>query len=196
MKPLYFTIIFYCIFINTANAQLDKGFWLTGGDASFTTNAPIPNTSTSQINSTTEIAPIIGYFFFDKFSAGLQTDITIFHQKKGSGLSGTDDVPNSYLYSFGPYIRYYLLNKEKMVNFFVEGDYAYEVGVFKGLNVPTNTTKNQKFNFIAGPEFFFTQSVGLEFTLGYYYENLIGSKSGDKGFQMGIGFMIHLERDD
>jgi len=196
MKPLFSAIFILCISnSNIAKAQITKGFWMTGGDANFiTTNSPHTSPQTTQSNL--EIAPTIGYFFFDKFSSGLKADITFNHAARASTILGPRETINESFYLFGPYVRYYFLNEEKVLNFFAEANYGYELGVSKNYGMSRNITKTQQFTFMAGPVFFFTQSVALEFTVGYYYYNEIGSNAGSTGFQMGLGFMIHLERDD
>ncbi|HEY5461895.1 MAG TPA: outer membrane beta-barrel protein [Hanamia sp.] len=192
MKPLFFTIFYYCFFNYNADAQLTKGCWLTGGDASFKSITSSPHTSTGSTQSITEISPIIGYFFFDKFSAGLKADILFNHYSIGDPRI----TSNSSNYLFGPYLRYYFLNGDKIVNLLAEANYEYGISTIKNDGVSQKPSKYQQFTFMAGPAFFFTRSVALEFTVGYYYANEIGFNSGNRGFQMGLGFMIHLERDN
>ncbi|HEY5461893.1 MAG TPA: outer membrane beta-barrel protein [Hanamia sp.] len=197
MKPLFSFIFIFCISnSNIAKAQITKGFWQVGGDANFISSTFSPYSSSANKQSRLEIAPTIGYFFFDKFSAGLKIDIAFSHSATDSTASGSGFTTNASSYLFGPYMRYYFLNEEKALNFFAEANYGYGLGVSKNYGMSRNTTKSQQFTFMAGPEFFFTQSVGLEFTIGYYYYKQTGINPGSKGFQMGLGFMIHLERDN
>jgi len=196
MKPLFFTIFFYCFFICNADAQLTKGFWLTGGDASFKSITSSPHTSTGSKQSITEISPVIGYFFFDKFSAGVKADITFNDYSYGTSVGSPRITSNQSGYFFGPYVRYYFLNAEKVVNLLAEANYEYGISRIRNEGVSQKPSEEQDVSFMAGPVFFFTRSVALEFTIGYYYSDQIGFKYNFEGFKMGLGFMIHLERDD
>ncbi len=56
---------------------------------------------------------------------------------------------------------------------------------------------DDKFSIMAGPEIFFNSSVGMEFLLGYSYSKEDveqANKEVRKGFQIGIGFQIHLQK--
>jgi hypothetical protein len=63
---------------------------------------------------------------------------------------------------------------------------------------PTKGSINT-FSASAGPVIYFNSSVGMEFLLGYYSRKEVIQQNGDiinhqKGFQIGIGFQIHLEK--
>ena len=101
-----------------------------------------------------QINPLIGYFFFDKFAAGI----------KPSFIYGKNNLQNkaSTTFSIGPFARYYFLPLEKIVNIFSEGGYTYGSYKTQGLSGVTNL---HTYSFSAGPVIYFNSAVGLEFAL-------------------------------
>ncbi len=81
---LLFFIAF--IFYNNADSQITKGNWLVGGNASFL----FTNSNTGGINSKVnkiDIAPDIGYFFIDKFAAGVRLSYNRHYTKFGRQIT-------------------------------------------------------------------------------------------------------------
>ena len=70
MRTLFFFLVLATSL--TLNAQITKGNWLVGGDASFnsTTVNDSDGNETGKSNGI-RIYPNIGHFFFDKFAVGL-----------------------------------------------------------------------------------------------------------------------------
>ena len=71
---------------------------------------------------------------------------------------------------------------------------SYQFGL---LNAGGQKGDLRGFPALAGPVVFFNSSVGLEFLLGYSYsmediETFL--KQVRKGFQIAVGFQIHLEK--
>jgi hypothetical protein len=192
MKPSIICCTIFIFLAFSVNAQLEKGNWLVGGNASFSTVSSSYDQGTKITNA--QIAPQIGYFFWDKFSVGLISQITFNHSKTYYGSN-----PNAYKmddnsFALGPCLRYYFLDEKKIMNVFVEGSYEY--------GIDNSNNRSQYLLFNAGPEFFFTPSVGLEFTVGYYYTTYFDSpppagigNQTSKGIQMGIGIKAHLIKD-
>jgi hypothetical protein len=60
---------------------------------------------------------------------------------------------------------------------------------------------DDKFSIMAGPEIFFNSSVGLEILLGYKAttqtidNSPTGFSDAHKGFQISVGFQIHLQKN-
>ena len=181
MKNLHLFFIATALFtFFNSNAQITKGNWLVGGRAYFNNvsnknaNGDITQTST-QIN----IQPNIGYFFYDRFVGGLNTAIG-YSKVNGNNSSSTG-------YSLGPFLRYYFLKPEKIVNFLFEANYAYG----KEFN---NSAFGNSYAFKTGPVIFFNSSVGLELLAKYersYYS--VGTLTADS-FQIGFGLQIHLKK--
>jgi len=187
-KTIVLISIACLVLSNPATSQITQGNWMIGGNASFNSDK-IHSTNVTTTNI--QLSPGIGYFIWDKFSAGLKFDIAF--QKMGyPGPSNTGYINTNHLIA-GPFVRYYLLNEEKLLNLFVEGNYAY--GTYKTSGYyAISDGRTSKYSFLAGPVVYFTNNVGLEFTVGYYNNQDISAHSTNKGFQMGIGLQVHLEK--
>ena len=185
----------------TAKCQLDKKTWLVGGSGSFYSNDETQTISSNTLffkNSNIEVSPSIGYFIIDKLVLGVRQTLiwqkTEFIRTTGNVGGGSS---NALKYNIGPFGRFYFLDKEKPFNLFTEISYQF------GLNKFINSNAKGKFNqFLTnvGTVIFFNSSVGLEILLGYKNTTeSIDTPSPDyninrKGFQMAIGFQIHLEK--
>jgi hypothetical protein len=191
MKHLM-TPVFLLLFLN-ASAQLDKGIWLVGGTGNFLSSK---YENSSLINSYTSnrldiaVSSNVGYFVIDKLALGLKMGFTKYKEQVVStgGL-----YSNVNRFSFGPFVKYYFLEKDKQYNILTDLSYQYGLYSFK----PTKGNSNT-FNASVGPVIYFNTSVGLEFLLGYYSTKETIKQNGDNitkqsGFQIGIGFQIHLE---
>ncbi len=187
------TLISILSFSLTAKCQLDKGIWLVGGTGNFLSSK---YKNSSPINSYTSnrldiaISPNVGYFVKDKLAVGLKTD---FRKYKEQVTSTGGLYSNTNRFSFGPFAKYYFLKKDKQYNILTEFSYQYGLYSFK----PTKGNSNT-FNAALGPVIYFNTSVGLEFLLGYYSTKETIKQNGNNvtqqsGFQIGIGFQIHLE---
>ena len=187
MKTL--TILFFILFaISFAlNAQITKGNWMVGGDASFFTDKTESNfNGNSNTNQTSylRLSPNIGYFFIDKLSGGVGLNFYFVDPGK--------DV-NAQSYGFGPYLRYYFLDTEKPINLFSQLN--YNLGFSK--NGGGTKTDSNGYAFKIGTCLFFNSSVALEFSLNYSdTKNILDKNQVRKSeqFLVGLGFQIHLEK--
>jgi len=174
--------------------QLANGNWLVGGTGNFLSSKNTytsPTFSSSSDRVDIKISPNIGYFIIDKFAAGLRSSYT---KSKGvvNGPGGLNTNENRF--EIGPFVRYYFLDAQKSYN--VLTDLSYQHGFY--WFTPTKGNINT-FSASAGSVIYFNSSVGLEFLLGYYSRKEVIRQNGDiinqqKGFQVGIGFQIHLEK--
>ena len=167
-KPIIFFILVF-ITLQT-NAQLEKGSWLLGGSASFSSNN---TTGSGSSNSTIVIAPMAGYFIKDKIAIGTQ-----------AAFQSQSSIYSSF--SIAPFVRYYFLPKDKKLNLFGNGSFGYQSTSYT-IGGSASTTSWQ---LAAGPELFITDNIGLTFTLSYG-----SSSSGNSSmnvFSTNIGFQIHL----
>jgi hypothetical protein len=174
--------------------QLTKGNWLVGGTGNFLTSK---NTYTSPTYSSTSeridinISPNVGYFIIDKLAAGLRSSFSKYKEQVNGAGGGYSNLNR---FEFGPFMRYYFLSAEKQYNILSDINYQYGLYWF----TPTKGSINT-FSASAGPVIYFNSSVGMEFLLGYYSRKEVIQQNGDiinhqKGFQIGIGFQIHLEK--
>ncbi len=86
------------------------------GSASFS-QLQSSSTATVQFKQTTfQITPLVGYFLKDKFAVGLNPSLTY----------GSNNVANTNtIITIGPFVRYYFLKPENIINLFTQGSYAY-----------------------------------------------------------------------
>lgn len=183
MSRLIFIGIFLFLKI-AANSQIEKGYWMIGGAASLRSSHYDLGNGSSSRQSIVQLSGDVGHFFFDKFAAGL---------KPGYNRTATNSPHNVVnTFNIGPFVRYYLLSKEKYVNIFSE--LCYQYGITKNSQTSASTTGNS-FTGAIGCAAFFNSSVALEFTLAYSafsYNNTGNVKS----VIAGIGFHFHLEKED
>lgn len=190
MKIFLTTILL--IFSLTAKCQLDKGSWIVGGTGSFVSskNTYITNGYSQESNSTTiKISPSVGYFLIDKLSSGIKTSFSFYKDKVTSAGGGYSNVTR---FEFGPFIRYYFLEKEKKIN--ILSEFSYQYGFYSAN--PSKGSINT-LSFLTGPVVFFNDSVALEFLIGYYsrVENVEQQyKDTQKSLQIAIGFQFHLKK--
>ena len=187
MKTL--TILFFILFaISFAlNAQITKGNWMVGGDASFFSNKTESNYNGNINTSETSylrLSPNIGYFFMDKLNGGIGLNLNFVDPGK---------TLNSQGYGFNPYIRYYFLEAKNQINLFSQLGYNWGFGK-NGLGIKTDTNG---YNFKIGSALFFNSCVGLEFSLNYSHIKNVNDKIDTyvtNQFLVGLGFQIHLEK--
>ena len=183
---------FLLLFSFTAKCQLDKGIWLVGGTGkfySYTSQYSSAAYSNEAKYTQIDLSPSIGYFALDKLAFGIKPTFSSIKGKVTTSGGGTTNVQR---YWIGPFGRYYLLNATN--NYNIITDVSYQVGLF---NAGGQKGKLSTFSALLGPVIYFNTSIGLEFLLGYSYSKEDveqANKEIRKGFQIGIGFQIHLEK--
>lgn len=181
MKNIIIAACSCLIFSLAATGQITKKNWLMGGAINFTSTSTNYLSVGSGTSTNLHFAPNIGYFFANKFAAGLGVRIEYNKYTLGSSTSSATD------YSLGPFLRYYFLPTENKLNLFAMGSYGYTI------TKPGNQNANT-FSFFAGPVYYLTNSVGLEFSIGY--STTSNSQTlYNHSVLLGIGFQIHLEKD-
>jgi hypothetical protein len=197
MKKLLLLLSFVTIAV-ISNSQITKGNWIVGGSGNFLSSKMIyvsPNLSTTQDRIDVKVSTTIGYFVVGKFSLGLKPSYS--KSKAVVEGSGGNINTNENRFEFGPFVRYYFLKADQQYNILLDLSYQYGFYWFKPAKGNINT-----FSASIGPVIYFNSTVGLEFLLGYYNrkEDITINTNSDfvtqqKGFQIGIGFQIHLEND-
>lgn len=185
-------ILFFILLSIPAKAQLNKGIWLAGGNGKFYSyNSEYSSGSYDNEAKYTQIdvSPSIGYFAADKLAFGIKPT---FSSIKGRVTSLGGGYTNVQRYWIGPFARYYLLNASN--NYNIVTDLSYQYGLVNGSGLKG---KLSTFSALLGPVIYFNTSVGLEFLLGYSYTKEDVEQANReirKGFQIGLGFQIHLEK--
>jgi hypothetical protein len=188
MKTLKIAITML-LFTFTTYAQITKGNWMFGGSAAFSyskTDDKNNNITGTTINYSSVgsynilIEPNIGYFFTDKIAFGCKLNYI------NSFLEGSKFDSDGMSLSLGPYLRYYFLKKEKDYNIFIEPAYYRfinrSIGNSNGLGIKS------------GLVIFMNKSVGIE--TSFNYSRFSGSKYDSNEIFIGLGFQIHLEKEN
>ena len=171
----------------TANAQLQKGYYLIGGDLGgfslgFGESKPF----------SLSITPKAAWFRNDNFAVGGFVDLGVLTQKGG---------PTTFNYGVGPLARYYFgstavntasTSARRSSRFFVEGT----VGL-QGFNESGGGGSTNGLGIGIGPglAYFLNQNIALEGLLKYTKAFGFGDNEGGQSqLQFGLGFQIYLPR--
>lgn len=193
MKQLVLLFSFSVFFL-TAQGQLTKGVWLTGGTGSLysynvTYNSPAANFTAKYTNI--DLSASVGYFFIDKLSAGIRPT---FSSNKGEAINGGST--NSYKLAVGPFVRYYFLKADRQFNLLT--DVSGQFGLNQRLGALRSKGKYNNLSIMAGSEVFFNNTAGLEILMGYAkkvssIDNSPDAYNNDQsGLLLSVGFTLHL----
>ena len=194
MRYLLFVVAF-AFYTNIASAQLTKGNWLIGGNGKFYSSKEDfkipPSISSSSKRIDINISSNIGYFVTDRLAFGLKPAVSFVKSKTIHSNTSNDKNLTIQKYLLGPFGRYYFLDKKRQSNILI--DASYQFGTY---SIYESRGKLRTFSIAAGPVIYFNSSVGIEFLVGYRYsfEAIDDAKRTNKGFQVGIGFQIHLKK--
>lgn len=187
MLRKFSVLVLFIILGVVSNAQLTKGNWLVGGSGSYISNK---YSTTDQKTKKITVAPNIGYFLLDKLPVGIKANYSL---NKVINPNGTNAKDESFV--VGPFCRYYFLKEDKLVNFFVEGNYAFGFyNITAGGSFKDGSVRN--YSILAGPVIYFNSNVGLEFTIGYYDNKYIQPNITNSGMSINVGLQIHLEKNN
>lgn len=174
MNTKNLTLVIVLIFSGlTSFAQVNKGNVLAGGSMSLHSGKESGITSTAF-----EFSPGFGYFFADKFAAGLKVNYTSLKVKDVDAI--TDGM-------FGPFVRYYLLDKDNKVNLLLDGEFLFGSAKMGGESINQNML-----GAMAGPVFFLNKHTALEVLLGYSSTKIQDFTDRTNTISMSVGFQIHL----
>lgn len=188
MKRLFAIALLSFIVTSTTYAQLQQGFWLLGGDASYKklTFGQL-STQKQQIFQT---SPTIGFFVLDKLAVGVLGNYT-----SSRTTSDTPNFPDSLgtnkRYGIGAFTRYYLLPVDNKLNVFTEASYNRDFFPYsKEINIDQN-----RFTGTLGLSYFLTPNIGLNLQASYSKFKLdeeLRNNKWNSDFTTSIGFSIHL----
>lgn len=162
---------------NTANAQIQEGNWMVGGQV-----ANFKFTNGFNMNLT----PQVGYFIKDNWAVGGQVGLNVYSPQGGDAGTQTD-------WTLGAFTRYYFGPNEidsllKNGRFFAEGS----VG-FGGNNSSASTSTNGvDLGIGAGYSYFITKNVSLDALLKFNTIAGGGSSSAKGNLGLNVGFQIYL----
>jgi hypothetical protein len=161
--------LFSMITLFSANAQTDKGDWMTGGN--FRLN-------TSDNNTEIGLTPTAGLFIIKNLAIG--GNLTISYSKNGTRKL-TD-------FGIGPFIRYYFTDAN--IRPILQGNVSF---LTEKTKVNTVSTTNNGINYFlgGGAAIFISDHVSIDGLMGYYYSKVDGF-SGGGGFALTVGFQVYL----
>ena len=185
MRKCFYLPILLVFPVFNASAQLAKGNWLIGGNASFSSAKYINTVAASYSQIDIRISPMIGYFIIDKLPVGIRPGFSYTKTTLGTDYVGTRT------FNMGPFVRYYFLPLESRVNLLSEVSYQRQISKLKDNPV----VSRNGLSVLAGPVLYFNTSVAMEFTVGYSIGKFVGDAgSRNRTIQAGIGVQVYLEK--
>lgn len=176
-----------------ADAQITKGNWLVGGNFSYSKDKSMGNDVINSKSRTVDIMPNAGYFVVDKLALGARLNVGSSKQKYPQAQGQNVITQNSF--GVGPFIRYYLLKPDKIVNIFSEGGIVYETLTSKNSGSVQGREKSILKTAAIGAVVFLNSAVGLEVKFGYSNLKVFNKDAREKNIQLNLGFQIHLEKN-
>ena len=200
-----------------STAQLRKGQWMVGGTADFahTANDYTVTGFDQHIKQTGyNFFPEGGYFFMDRFVAGLRVNVS--DSKTKDKRSGTNPL---YTFDYfgettvsgtgiGAFARYYLLKPKNKFNAFAEAAYSYSSEKSKSITrqtsqysggFPTYSVSRAEakykvnyYSLMVGPVLFISQKVSFELSAGYTLGKVTKQDQTIDRISVGTGFQVFL----
>jgi opacity protein-like surface antigen len=168
-----------------SKAQINKGQFLAGGTAGFSSSKYGEN-KTTNIN----VTPGVGYFVIDKLAVGAEATYGYAKETSETTVGGATVKVESKVTSlaFAPFVRYYFLPAAQKVNVFAHGSYG-----FGSTKVDDGDSQSfSAYHIGAGPAFFLTPSVALEATVYYNSSKVKDAPERTNTFGLSVGFQVHL----
>jgi hypothetical protein len=179
MKRVIKIILIVTLTITNSNtySQITKGYWMLGGGAGFA-NTKSTNGDSSADSTGFSISPNIGYFVIDNLAIGTSGEFSYTFESENTKTFNSNSI--------SPFIKYYFLDKEKIVNIFSEA--RYEI-----MRLKESDFKTDKINLKVGVVFFLNSTAGLEVALNYSKQKT-NQDFENRVIYLNVGFQIHLER--
>ena len=186
MKKIIASGLCILFLISQSNAQITQVNWLLGGNGSYTREKRTSDFGDMQKYRTIDIRGNAGYFFIDKLAIGLRPEILLSKAEIRFG-----DIRSQH-YAIGPFVRYYFLPLEKMVNLFADAGYSYEHIKVTG-QPPLGTSV---YSVAVGPAIFLNSAVALELLVGYRQFNANNDyHTKQKNVEVRLGLQFHLQKN-
>lgn len=175
-----------------SSGQISKDNWLVGGSLAYTHSKQ--KTAIAGINGSSEVQGDLngGYFVIDKLAAGVRTSIQT-SKYKLQQIDNTTNLLIQRAYGFGPFIRYYILAPEKMLNFFGDAGFLYNIN---SNNSNSFIRRSLSSSLAAGGVVFLNKSIALEGLVSYtQYANIsIDSEYSINSLKFKVGLQVHLQK--
>lgn len=169
-----------------ANAQLQKGTLMVGGD--------LANLNIGLRKDYTDISfslsPKLGYFIKDNIAVGGYVDLGFEHE------SVSKIYTNTINYGIGAFGRYYVSDPRaillKHTRFFAEANVGISGYNSKPEGGSSSTTNGLGLGIGPGVAYFITPNIGLEALLKYDLGVGFGNSTTSHNFSINVGFQIYL----
>lgn len=164
----------------TANAQIQKGNWMVGGELA-AANFGLNEGGKYDIG----ITPRAAYFVQDNWAVGPYVSL---------GVSGAKDTDTNFTYNVGALSRYYFspadMGGQTLLNhgrFFIEGN----VGI-GGESRGDNNANGLNLGFGPGYTYFITENIGLDAAVKFDGNVGFGNRgtTSDIGFRLGLNIFL------
>lgn len=178
----------------TASAQIDKGSFLLGVNASFKKN----NWNSGFRDSTgvvlkgkqTTLAANFsgGYFLLNKLAVGARLSLNQSKSESNWNPGKEEEIKVTW----GPFARYYFLPRHEKINLFADAGYYFE---HENYDNGRDEDSNNGYTIAAGPALFIHPAVALEFSIGY--SKRLSNEPGTKSHtvQTALGLQVHLGKN-
>jgi hypothetical protein len=183
MKKIYFSLILLSSAL-AGFSQTGKGSVLLGGTINFTSTSSNGDGQFGSDSKSTlfTLNPMVGIFPVNNFAVILNTDyVSATYSEGGNSSSG-------HTLQIGPLLRYYFPASESVKIF---------AGAGVGFGSGENTTSTM-YQFQAGPAFYISRILALEFNVNYqtgnvkYSNDMYNTTSKESQFGISVGFMVYL----
>ncbi|RYY68120.1 MAG: hypothetical protein EOO13_13155 [Chitinophagaceae bacterium] len=171
MKKLFLIGVCNLVLLPAVFAQTQKGNWLVGGNAGFTSQKQDDfKTTTITFN------PNAGYFVMDDLAIGANVQL--------SSIKDDDDDAVTTV-ALGPFVRYYFVDIGPKAKLFANGSFGFG-------SIKYNESQSfTQWDISAGPAFFLNPHTALEVVVGYGSQKFKDFEAANS-FGLRIGFQIHL----
>lgn len=173
---LSFTVFIFFVLPLSSYSQLSKKTWMIRSSGSY-----FSKTSNGNKSSIGELDFGLGYFFFDKYAAGLNAKYT-YQQLISLGAPPF----KTGLAGMGPAFRYYIFPGDSEFNAFSE---AFILFLKSTLG---DNEKLMNYGAKGGFSIFLTSAIAVELSGGYQITKRTFSDIMDKSFRYRIGFQIFI----
>ena len=183
MKKIYFSFILLSAVL-TGFSQTEKGSVLLGGTIDFTSTTTKGNGQFGSDSKSTlfTLNPMVGIFPVNNFAIILNTAYATGTFNEGGNSS------SGHTLQIGPLFRYY---------FPASGSVKFFTGAGVGWGSAVGMTSTV-YQFQAGPAFYISRILALEFNANYqtanvkYSSGMYSTTSKESQFGISVGFMVYL----
>jgi hypothetical protein len=181
MRKLIFATLFVgSVSVAFAQGNINKGDWMLGGDAGFTSQKQ----GDYKTNSFS-LSPNAGYFFINNFAGGLRASVSSSKETYSS-----EETKNTG-FELAPFVRYYFLPASQKVNLFADASFGFGQNKYTSGNVESKTNFTN-LGIKAGPAIFITPATALEIALGFNSTKVKDVDDRENKFGISVGFQIHI----